>query len=31
MLTHFSTYAPGKAGWTPRRSGPGRVRPDEGK
>lgn len=31
MLTHFSTYAPGKAGWTPRRSGPGRVLSEDGK
>jgi len=28
-LTHFSTYAPGKAGWTPRRGVPGHLRTDQ--
>jgi hypothetical protein len=28
-LTHFSTYAPGKAGWQPRRGGPGHFRNEQ--
>ncbi|MDZ4805000.1 MAG: hypothetical protein SGI90_09090 [Candidatus Eisenbacteria bacterium] len=27
-LSHFSTYAPGKAGWAPRRGGQGHFRPE---